>query len=758
MTLTKQGAFTKKVTDLPNTPSPLFSPTEIKEHFQTPADELMVAHNSLVEELVAPSGAGELGAKDIDETPSTIQELLSKNANGLKGHGEATELDHPDNSVTTKKVRNGAITREKISNGAVGVKELDPSILQQPITEFGQQAKFQQLDEQLAEMSTNVKGKGDLISDDTQAFTNAIASLPNGGRILVPYTPTGYLIKNSIQLPSNIHLQGVGGRPTIKLASGTNQNAIQSYDTVNVTIENIHIEGNAEGQNSALYPSEHLNGVRMERVNGLTVKDVTVKNSLLENFYLKECTNLYIENCHGDGAQLDGWNINKCKDGLFVNVSAANITTSHTSNGNGFEIEDGCENLKFIGIRTKGNTITAGINIQHHPGTNTNKNITISKFISENDKMGIQIQEGENGTIISDFHIYGAYDGIQLINTESIIIEKGSIKADNRGIYSTTPISKTTIRDVTILPNTALYRAIDFQFGVTDLLIDGLDTSGATDYGIIFGVTDRIRLQNFNISSAKGVRFSSNATDLTLRDGLINSTTQYGLELRSTSINKALFDNLTIKSQQTGVRFNGSVGGNNIAFTNCEITAQTAFGVYFGGTNVFDNLYFINCDITTVVNSGKNYPLIHQAGGGTGVRYVNCTFDSVQSKAVEIQGGISNVQFLGGKVKSTGNGIEVGTAGQGTGAMSDIMIKGVYFESLNSCIMVESTASNNSQVKNLRVVDCDFKNSTYSIRWTGAQDPDIVTVTGCVLQGITTPYANPTAGTNIVKMGNNPTI
>ncbi|MFE8704136.1 hypothetical protein ACFYKX_26570 [Cytobacillus sp. FJAT-54145] len=195
--LTKQGPFTKKVTDLPDTPSPNMTPADIKTHFQTPADELSTTHNKLVDELAGETGASELGAKDIDGTTSNVQALITKNSNGLKGHKEAVVLDHPDGSVTTSKLKDGSVTKEKIKNeevtneklaplsvttsklnsksvtsekvgdkqigrehiksGAIGINELDQSIYNQPKTEFEVQAKFQAVDAQLAETSQEVK-------------------------------------------------------------------------------------------------------------------------------------------------------------------------------------------------------------------------------------------------------------------------------------------------------------------------------------------------------------------------------------------------------------------------------------------------------------------------------------------------------------------------------------------------------------------------------------------------------------------------
>lgn len=107
----------------------------------------------------------------------SLKALIDTNTSGLKTHKEAIELDHPDGSVTTRKIGNRSVSREKIATGAVGTNELDPSILQEPTTAFGVQAKLQQIDEQLAEKakettSKELKAFGDGLTDDS-AILNA---------------------------------------------------------------------------------------------------------------------------------------------------------------------------------------------------------------------------------------------------------------------------------------------------------------------------------------------------------------------------------------------------------------------------------------------------------------------------------------------------------------------------------------------------------------------------------------------------------
>ncbi|MEH7236376.1 hypothetical protein [Bacillus sp. JJ1562] len=69
---TKINNFVKKITDLPDIPSPTYTASQLKEQFKTPSDELQEAHNRLVDELTAESASTNIGAKKTDGTWCTL--------------------------------------------------------------------------------------------------------------------------------------------------------------------------------------------------------------------------------------------------------------------------------------------------------------------------------------------------------------------------------------------------------------------------------------------------------------------------------------------------------------------------------------------------------------------------------------------------------------------------------------------------------------------------------------------------------------
>ncbi len=196
MVFVKQNPFTKKPADLPDVPSPNYTPTDIKSYFQTPHDELMATVNNLVDDL---------------------------NASGW---------------VDTSKLGTEAVTREKIATGAIGTNEIDPDIMSQPTTVFGVQAKFDSIDAQLAQNTSLIRNisvdvtdpqfgaKGDGVTDDTVAIQSAIDYVYTNGGGKVRF-PAKTFIVNTIYFRNKVSIEGAGVRATkIQKKTATTGNII----------------------------------------------------------------------------------------------------------------------------------------------------------------------------------------------------------------------------------------------------------------------------------------------------------------------------------------------------------------------------------------------------------------------------------------------------------------------------------------------------------------------------------------------------
>lgn len=181
MPFTKQGEFVKKPSDLPDVPSPSLTPTEIKSYFDNPSNELKTNVNKLMDDLAAQTAAGELGALD-GTTPTTIQERLTKFKTDI-----ASKTDKTGNHEGTWQGYTPSQVDETVGS------------------------RLDQHDAQLAEIAINAKKYGmklDGLTDDATALQEALDYVSNqgGGRVIVPFSPNGFLLGKTISVKDNTTL------------------------------------------------------------------------------------------------------------------------------------------------------------------------------------------------------------------------------------------------------------------------------------------------------------------------------------------------------------------------------------------------------------------------------------------------------------------------------------------------------------------------------------------------------------------------
>lgn len=120
---------------------------------------------------------GDFGDPDkLEASISHLADKIDENDNGFNSHKNAAELAHPDKSVKERHYGDGSIPRRAIQPGAVGTTELDPAILNQPTTPFGQQAKIQEHEDRIKEQGFNIRWNALLAlnGDWTNAIQNAL--------------------------------------------------------------------------------------------------------------------------------------------------------------------------------------------------------------------------------------------------------------------------------------------------------------------------------------------------------------------------------------------------------------------------------------------------------------------------------------------------------------------------------------------------------------------------------------------------------
>ncbi|MET3699512.1 pectate lyase-like protein [Bacillus oleivorans] len=365
MALTKQGEFTKKVTDLPDTPSPDYTPTEIKTYFQTPADELKTTLNKLIDDLVANTGAGQLGAKDEIGATTTIQAMLDK----LKNKTDRTG----NHQGTWQGLTPSGIGSETINGSRLDIVEGEHV----NVKRFG--------------------AKGDEVTDDTQAIKDAIAHA-NANNLNV-YIPKGvYKVTSTITLPTGVNLIGAGGwtqRTTIAQVGDFNLfEMVGGYS--GGKIEGIHITG--FGTNGATNTAIYV------KRSGVALYDISIQS------YKGTAINMDGSISLGTGSwfsKLDRIKIvGFVENGVYYTnrgiILGENFNSSFLTN---FTIHY-CK----VALETK-----------------VVNNILVSKGnISENkdvDSFGVKMTDAGTNVKLSDIHFEGNKNGIQISKGNIVILD-----------------------------------------------------------------------------------------------------------------------------------------------------------------------------------------------------------------------------------------------------------------------------------------------------------------------------------------------
>lgn len=124
-----------------------------------------------------------------------------------------------DGMVTTPKIANLAVTEPKIADGAIVTRHMSPE-LQRVGDVAGINAKFNLVDEQLADIATNPNEFGAIgngTNNDRLFIQQAIDNTPAGGTLLLPPRVNGYYLKNDspsdtelLLITKPINLKGYG--------------------------------------------------------------------------------------------------------------------------------------------------------------------------------------------------------------------------------------------------------------------------------------------------------------------------------------------------------------------------------------------------------------------------------------------------------------------------------------------------------------------------------------------------------------------
>jgi hypothetical protein len=354
MVFTKQAPFTKKVTDLPDKPSPTYTATDIKTHFQQPSDELSATVNKLVDDLHAATAAQNIGAND-GTTPTTIQGILDNfklDISDLFGNKTDKAGDHPGTWQGYKPT------------------QTDPGI----------QSVVDDHTAQLADIAINVKNKGavlDGVTDCTQYLKNAHDALPaEGGKILIP--PGRMKLTSAVTFSKTVilegtsvaHLVGTTGSVILMESSGELIFTGSSSGVRDLMVDGV--AGNTGNGITMLNARPWLDNVTVVNQGGHGVQighptdtTVNVNSGYLANIRVKENV--------GDGLRI------LHADSVSPNANAIVINKIDCSynDGNGITIIN-CFDNQFVGVHSEGN---AGYGIQL---TNASSHVFLKPYLEFN--------------------------------------------------------------------------------------------------------------------------------------------------------------------------------------------------------------------------------------------------------------------------------------------------------------------------------------------------------------------------------------
>ena len=184
---------------------------------------------------------------------------------------------------------------------------------------------------------------GDGKADDTEAIKTAISAIGKNG-ISTLHFPTGtYLVSEDIPLVSNMTITGDGYNSVIKRAGTeeTNYNVLRCDKVANVTIRNIHIQGERsehKGENGEWGMCLGLLGS-----SAVTIEDCKLTDGWGDGVYIgcdntgKGCSNITIDNCIIDHNRRNGVSVIECDGFRLLNSRLTNTDGTAPKAGIDFE-------------------------------------------------------------------------------------------------------------------------------------------------------------------------------------------------------------------------------------------------------------------------------------------------------------------------------------------------------------------------------------------------------------------------------------
>ena len=443
--------------------------------------------------------------------------------------------------------------------------------------------KFAQTNAQLSDIIANnltvsVKdygALGDGVTDDTQAFINAINALkPNGGYLFIPKTPNFYRITNQIEITNEhgyVVVYGEGKSSHIKLTQkSSNGHLIGFLGTTGSKLNG----GCAKDLHLSTYLSETNQD---DNCIGTMYSD----NIVFDNIYVSECT------WKGITAQRGVTNF-KIKNCYVENCKEAGITV---------EFSD-CENI-YIENSTVKNIDKIGVHITNAGDVNKMNNVYITNVTVDGcSEHNVACSGIDNGHIdkLSSLSSQNGH-GIQIYNSLNISIDKCDVR--NNG-YAGINVQNSN--------NVTIYKTVSKFNSISDL----------EKRGNVFVRQDSSNVKIIDSDISEGVRaFSSQNDELTLFNTLYKGATNNPVipvirELDNTNsialiksgdwtdIDTSLYAPMQVRHRNGFIHIIGALQGGNIS------PGQSLAIIPEGFRPLFNHQYSVKC----IANGVADFALI----------------------------------------------------------------------------------------------------------------------------------------------------
>lgn len=416
---------------------------------------------------------------------------------------------------------------------------------------------------------------GDGVTDDTQAFINALNALkPNGGYLFIPKTPNFYRITNQIEITNEhgyVVVYGEGKSSHIKLTQKSSNGHLIGFIG---TPENKLKGGCAKDLQLSTYLSE-------TNQDDNCIGTMYSENIVFDNIYVSTCT------WKGITAQRGVTNF-KIKNCYVENCKEAGITV---------EFSD-CENI-YIENSTVKNIDKIGVHITNAGDVNKMNNVYITNVTVDGcSEHNVACSGIDNGHIdkLSSLSSQNGH-GIQIYNSLNISIDKCDVR--NNG-YAGINVQNSN--------NVTIYKTVSKFNSISDL----------EKRGNVFVRQDSSNVKIIDSDISEGVRaFSSQNDELTLFNTLYKGATNNPVipvirELDNTNsialiksgdwtdIDTSLYAPMQVRHRNGFIHIIGALQGGNIS------PGQSLAIIPEGFRPLFNHQYSVKC----IANGVADFALI----------------------------------------------------------------------------------------------------------------------------------------------------